>query len=115
LNTIAPECSTTDSGVIRHALAMVVAYMARMKCVCWIPFGNPGRSRRVHQGQQIARLDARQRFRIARVGMEQSECAVSGCLVVDCGIDQHPFARKAGRRVASGLLRPSRVDRSMRR
>ena len=41
LNTIAPECSTTDSGAIRHAFAIVVAYIARMKCVCWMPFGRP--------------------------------------------------------------------------
>ncbi len=41
LNTIAPECSTTDSGAMRHELAMVVAYIARMKCVCWMPFGRP--------------------------------------------------------------------------
>jgi hypothetical protein len=41
LNTSAPECSITDSGFIRHALAIVVAYIARMKCVCWMPFGNP--------------------------------------------------------------------------
>ncbi len=41
LNTSAPECSTTDSGAMRQALAIVVAYMARMKCVCWMPFGSP--------------------------------------------------------------------------
>src|SRR6266542_4215198 len=41
LKTIAPECSTTDSGAIRHAFAIVVAYIARMKCVCWMPFGRP--------------------------------------------------------------------------
>ena len=41
LNTSAPECRTTDSGAIRHALAIVVAYIARMKCVCWMPFGRP--------------------------------------------------------------------------
>ena len=41
LNTIEPVCRTTDSGVIRQALAIVVAYIARMKCVCGMPFGNP--------------------------------------------------------------------------
>ena len=41
LNTIAPECSTIDSGAIRHELANIVAYIARMKCVCWMPFGCP--------------------------------------------------------------------------
>jgi len=41
LNTSAPECSTTDSGAIRHVLASVVAYIARMKWVCWMPLGRP--------------------------------------------------------------------------
>ena len=41
LNTSEPACSTTDSGVIRHALAISVAYIARMKCVCTMPFGSP--------------------------------------------------------------------------
>ena len=41
LNTIAPECSTTDSGAIRQRCAIVAAYIARMKCVCWMPFGSP--------------------------------------------------------------------------
>ncbi len=40
LNTMAPECSTTDSGAIRQTLA-IAEYMARMKCVCWMPFGSP--------------------------------------------------------------------------
>ena len=41
LNTSAPECSTTDSGAMRHALAIVVAYIARMKCVWQMPLGSP--------------------------------------------------------------------------
>ena len=40
LNTIEPECRTTDSGAIRQELALA-AYIARMKCVCWMPFGAP--------------------------------------------------------------------------
>ena len=40
LNTIEPECRTTDSGVIRH-VPDLPAYIERMKCVCWMPFGMP--------------------------------------------------------------------------
>ena len=40
LNTIEPECSTTDSGTMRQEFALA-AYIARMKCVCWMPLGVP--------------------------------------------------------------------------
>jgi len=41
LNTIAPECSTTDSGAMRQAFDSSAAYIARMKCVWQMPFGIP--------------------------------------------------------------------------
>ena len=41
LKTMAPACITTDSGVMRQADAIVRAYIARMKCVCWMPLGAP--------------------------------------------------------------------------
>ncbi len=41
LNTSAPACRTTDSGAIRHEAPHSAAYIARMKCVCWMPFGRP--------------------------------------------------------------------------
>ena len=65
LKTRAPECSTTDSGAMRQALAIVVAYMARMKCVCWMPFGKPVVPRRVHERQQIVRVHFGLRLRVA--------------------------------------------------
>ena len=41
LNTSEPACITTLSGVMRHAEAKSVQYIARMSCVWTIPFGVP--------------------------------------------------------------------------
>jgi hypothetical protein len=41
LKTIAPVCSTTDSGRIRQADANSVQYIERTKWLCMIPFGSP--------------------------------------------------------------------------
>ena len=41
LNTMAPVCSTTDSGVMRQAAPSVSAYMLRTRWLCMMPLGSP--------------------------------------------------------------------------
>ena len=114
LNTSAPECSTTDSGAIRQALAIVVAYIARMKCVCWMPLGSPvvpdvyisvSRSPASTCATGGAALGA---------GNERAERAIAARLVVGGGAGQHPVRRRLRARHARAPRPASRDYRSPR-
>ena len=89
LNTIEPECSTTDSGAIRH-VPILAAYIARMKCVCWMPFGMPVVPDVYMSVQRSPGSTTHAGLGVARPGQQRTQRAIAGALVVGRRVVQHP-------------------------